>query len=96
MTGTEEAARVVLADLLECVKAGDLPGRERKTRRPTTSSRRRGSGSIHALGPDRWLVGVEGPADPVTGDRRRYTKVVRGPRELAEVTLAQLKVTVDR
>ena len=54
------------------------------------------SGSISALGPDRWLVGVEGPPDPVTGERRRYTKVVRGERSAAEVAVAHLRLTVDR
>ena len=39
---------------------------------------------VTRLGHDRWLVGLEGDADPVSGDRRRHTKVVWGSREEAE------------
>ena len=44
---------------------------------------------------DRWLIGVEGPPDPVTGQRRRFTRTVHGSREQAEVELASLKLAVD-
>ena len=44
------------------------------------------------LAPDRWLVGIEGAVDPVTGRRRRHTTVVNGTREQAEVALARLKL----
>lgn len=97
VTGSEDDARAALAVLVESIEAGEpLGGRERKSRRQSTASRKRGSGSVHGLGPDRWLVGVEGPADPVSGVRRRYTKVVRGSRETADVALAQLKLRIDR
>ena len=44
------------------------------------------------LAPDRWLVGIEGPPDPVSGKRRRQTSVVNGTRDQAEVALARLKL----
>ena len=96
VVGTEAEARAALAELLDGVRRGSLPERAAKTRRPSNASRKRGSGSVHALGPDRWLIGVEGPPDAVSGERRRYTKVVRGQRDVADVALAQLKVSVDR
>lgn len=40
-------------------------------------------------------MGVEAEPDPVSGARRRHTKVVRGSRDEAEVALARLKVSVD-
>ena len=56
---------------------------------PTPQAR---SGGVTKLGHDRWLVGLEGEADPVSGDRRRHTKVVWGSREEAEAELALLRV----
>jgi hypothetical protein len=43
------------------------------------------------LAPDRWLVGVEGAPDPVTGKRPRHTTIVNR-REQAEVALARMKL----
>jgi integrase len=96
VNGTEADARVALASLVEAVRSGAATSSDRKTRRSSTSPRKRGSGSIQALGPNRWIVGVEGGPDPVSGERRRYTKVVRGSKETADVALAHLKLTVDR
>jgi len=59
------------------------------------SRRRRGSGGLTQRGPDRWLVAVDGPSDPVTGKRRRYTRTVRGSRRDAEVALARLRIDIN-
>jgi integrase len=91
--GTMADAEAALAELQAKVATGDQPIR------PAARSRRRQrpkrSGSLTMLGTDRWLVGVEGERDPVTGQRRRHTQVVLGSREQAEVALARLKVTGD-
>jgi hypothetical protein len=54
--------------------------------------RARRSGAITRLAPDRWLIGVEGEQDPVTGERRRHTRVAQGDREQAEIALARLQL----
>ena len=66
-----------------------------RRRRPGAPNRARQYGAMLQLSPDRWLVGVEGPPDPMSGDRRGHTRTVRGPRDQAEVTLARLKLEVD-
>ena len=75
----------------------DLAQTREPAQRAGRPSRRRSkrSGAITQLGVDRWLIGVEGPPDPVTGQRRRFTRTVRGSREQAEVELASLKLAVD-
>jgi integrase len=94
--GNEDEARAALAELLRSVAEGSMSARRSGGGSGSAAARQRGSGSISALGTDRWLVGVEGPPDPVTGDRRRYTKVVRGERSAAEVALAHLRLTIER
>ncbi len=93
--GSFEEAERVLADLTKA--AAGTPGIVPKPskREGKAKSRSRRSGAITQLGTDRWLVGVEGPPDSVTGLRRRYTKTVRGSRDLAEVALARLKLVIE-
>ena len=92
--GSRDDAERVLAKLVDEV------GVVGTTRRPPAKGSGRGarprrSGAISSLSTDRWLVGVEGHVDPVTGVRQRYTQTVRGSREQAEVALARLKLTLD-
>ena len=92
--GTRAEAEVVLAELTRSVEGGgSAPPRPKREGKVKARSRR--SGAISQLGHDRWLVGVEGPPDQVTGQRRRYTKTVRGSRDLAEVALARLKLLIE-
>ena len=93
--GTRAEAEVVLDELTRSVAGGVLPAARPAKRQGTVKARSRRSGAITQLGHDRWLVGVEGPVDPVTGQRRRYTKTVRGSRDLAEVALARLKLLLE-
>jgi integrase len=87
--GTKDEAEAALTELVARIAANRAPvartrsGDKRRSRR---------SGAITRLGPDRWLVGVEGEPDPVTGQRRRHTRVVQGARDEAEVALARLQV----
>lgn len=94
VSGSIDDAGRVLDELTRQVADGATSKRARRTVAPR-SARARSSGAVSSLGPDRWLVGVEGPADPMSGKRRRYTRVVRGNRDEAEVALARLKLTVD-
>lgn len=94
VAGTRSEAEVVLSELTQLV-AGGAPASPRPKREGKAKARSRRSGGITQLGHDRWLVGVEGPVDSVTGQRRRYTKTVRGSRDLAEVALARLKLLIE-
>ena len=94
--GTKEDAETELGDLAG--RVDELGGTIKPAKRTSTGAktrRARQSGAITRLGVDRWLVGVEGPADPVTGQRRRHTRTVRGSREQAEVALAALKLALE-
>ena len=51
-------------------------------------------GAIQRLGKDHYRVSIEGPR--VDGKRTRRTKVVRGPREAAEVELARMKLDMGK
>ena len=95
IAGSLADAEQSLADLGREV-AQSAPRRRTAKSGGGRSARPRNSGGISELARDRWLVGVEGPADPVTGKRRRYTRVVRGSRELAEIALARLKLEIRR
>lgn len=53
-------------------------------------SARRSIGSVSRLGPDRYRVQVEIGRDPVSGERRRLSRNVRGTRAEAERELARL------
>ena len=91
--GSAEAAEAALAGLRHDVDSGGpRVRRARRTGGQTGRRRKRGSGGVTKLGHDRWLVGLEGEADPVSGDRRRHTKVIWGSREEAEAELALLRV----
>jgi hypothetical protein len=87
--GKKDEAEAALTELLARVAVNRAPvartrsGDKRRARR---------SGAITRLAPDRWLVGVEGEPDSVTGQRRRHTRVVLGARDEAEVALARLQV----
>ena len=54
--------------------------------------RRRGSGGVSLVRDGVWRVDVEISRDPVTGQRRRISRQVRGSRPDAEVALAKLRV----
>ena len=90
VVGTPADAEAALEHLIAKVSSSE-PRRSRSTRGGSKERPKR-AGSLAMLGPDRWLVGIEGKADPVTGQRRRNTQVVRGSREQAEVALARLKL----
>lgn len=93
VAGTREEAEAALELLWQRVELGATtttsPAKSPKSRKP----RPRRSGGVTLLAPGRWLVGVEGAPDPVTGNRRRHTTVVNGTRERAEVALARMKLT---
>ena len=91
VAGTREDAEAVLAELMASVDQVATPA-------PSTArrgARAKRSGGITKLGPDRWLIGVEGNRDSVTGTRRRHTQVARGTRAEAEVALARLKLRAN-
>jgi integrase len=94
--GTREDAERDLEDLAG--RVDELAATTKPAKRTSTgakSRRARQSGAITRLGVDRWLVGVEGPPDSVTAQRRRHTRTVRGTREQAEVALASLKLALE-
>ena len=72
--GTRAEAEVVLDELTRSVAVGVLPAVRPSKREGTVKARSRRSGAMTQLGHDRWLVGVEGPPDQVTGQRRRSTR----------------------
>ena len=77
--GIQEDAESELADLAG--RVDELVATEKPAKRTSAGARTRRarrSGAITRLGVDRWLVGVEGPPDSVTGQRRRHTRTVRG------------------
>ena len=84
MLGSIEDAERMLEQLSGQIADGSSTKRARRAAGPRTGRARR-LGAVSSLAPDRWLVGVEGAADPVSGKRRRYTRVVRGSRDEAEV-----------
>jgi integrase len=95
--GTREDAEAELEKLSRLVvEVGAAAAKPvHRTSTGAKTRRARNSGAISKLGVDRWLVGVEGPPDPVTGQRRRHTRTVLGNREQAEVELATLKLALD-
>jgi integrase len=96
IVGSQDEAGAALEDLVGRVH--ELAPKAPPAKRTSTGAKARRtqrSGAITRLGIDRWLVGVEGPPDAVSGQRRRYTRTVRGDREQAEVTLAALKLALD-
>lgn len=93
VVGSRDDAEAALEQLIAKVARNEHPGR--RATRAGARERPKRSGSLATLGPDRWLVGIEGRRDPVTGQRRRHTQVVLGTREQAEVALARLKLVGD-
>jgi len=90
--GSEQDAEAALAALRHDVEQGGPSARRAKrSGGPRGRRRQRGSGGVTKLGHDRWLIGLEGETDPVSGDRRRHTKVVWGSRDEAEAELALLR-----
>lgn len=90
--GTKEDAEAVLDQLRRHVaKAGKEEVAPRRPRK-REQSRRRGSGGITQVSHDKWLVGIEGARDPLTGARQRHTRTVRGTRKDAEAVLARLRL----
>ena len=71
-------------------------GRPNVGRAQAAQRRQRGSGGVSELAQDHWLVGVHGPVDAVTGERRRYTRSVRGTRDQAEQALARLRLDISQ
>jgi integrase len=92
VNGTRAEAEVVLDELRSALAASVAPVASTGPRRAGRTKR---SGAVTKLGPDRWLIGVEGSRDPVTGARRRHTQVVRGSKTDAEVALARLKLRAN-
>ena len=91
--GSEQDAEAALAALQHDVETGGPSARRAKrSGGPRGRRRQRGSGGLTKLGHDRWLIGLEGETDPVSGDRRRHTKVVWGSRDEAEAELALLRI----
>ena len=93
--GRRGDAEQALAELADLVRTGGGRRAKRGGKKRARMTRHRGSGAVSPVGPGRWLVGVEGPADLVTGRRRRYTRTVRGSREEAEIVLARLKLSIE-
>lgn len=89
--GSLADAEAALAVLMAQVARNEVSPRRTKKGRQLVRPKR--SGAVTLLGPDRWLVGIEGDPDPVSGKRQRRTRVVRGSREDAEIALAHLKLT---
>jgi integrase len=94
---TVEGSQADAESLLEALRQEVLDGgsaAKRAARKSGRQGRRRqrGSGGITSRGHDRWLVSLEGPPDPITGDRQRLTKVVYGHRTAAENELALMRV----
>jgi integrase len=94
VAGTKDVAEAALDELRRDVSgAAAAADPRRRNGSPRARGRRqRGSGAIHELAHDRWLVGFEGRPDPVTGARRRHTRTIRGTRQEAEAALARLRV----
>ncbi|CAN5649818.1 tyrosine-type recombinase/integrase [soil metagenome] len=67
------------------------PSRGRTSTRGS-GRRRRGSGGVTVVRDGVWRVDVEISRDPITGQRRRISRQVRGTRADAEVALAKLRV----
>lgn len=89
ISGTKDDAEAALIDLMARVAESKAPVARTKSGQKRRAKR---SGAITRLAPDRWLIGVEGEPDPVTGQRRRHTRVVHGDREQAAVALARLQL----
>lgn len=92
VVGTLEEAEAALDALAKRVESNEAKTTSRPKSPQGRNARPRRSGAVTMLAPDRWLVGVEGSPDPVTGKRRRHTSVVNGTREQAEVALARMKL----
>jgi integrase len=93
---TVNGTRADAEQALESLRVGCVEvAAERSQRRTGKAVRTRGTGSISGRGLNRWLLLIEGPPDPITGRRRRYSRTVEGSRKDAEGELAQLRVQVD-
>jgi integrase len=92
VAGTREDAENCLALMVAEFRAPDSGSPKETVERSEQTYRKSGSGGITKLGEHRWLVGVDGPNDPVTNKRRRYTRTVHGARRDAEVVLARLRL----
>ena len=90
--GTKEQAEAALKQLRREVEQAALGDATPKRPRKRQQSRRRGSGGITQVDHDRWLIGIEGARDPVTGARQRHTRTIRGTRKDAEAVLARLRL----
>jgi hypothetical protein len=91
--GTEADAEAALVELRRAVAEDST--KRRPTRKTTAAKRTKRTGGVGAItqrGPDRWQIGVEGAPDPITAERRRHTRVIRGSRDDAEAALARLRV----
>jgi integrase len=95
VTGTRNEAAAALDEMRRAIAAGSEDAPVPRTKKRGGGRRPTNAGAITKLGPDRWLIGVEGERDPVTDQRRRHTQVVRGSREDAEVALARLTLVKD-
>jgi len=62
----------------------------------TKPRRDAGTGSITARPNGRWLIRVDAGADPLTGERRRTSKVIKGTKRDAERVRDQLTATTHR
>jgi integrase len=92
VSGSLQDAEAALDALASRVASNTVKPATRAKSPTGRAARPRRSGAVTMLAPDRWLVGVEGAADPVTGKRRRHTSVVNGTREQAEIALARMKL----
>jgi integrase len=92
VAGTREDAEKCLASMVIEFRPPDGRSPKETVERSDQTYRKSGSGGITKLGEHRWLVGVDGPNDPVTNKRRRYTRTVHGGRGDAEVVLARLRL----
>jgi integrase len=90
--GSKEDAEAALEQLRRDVQNAGKQDPAPKRSRKREQSRRRGSGGITQVAHDKWLVGIEGERDPVTGARQRHTRTVQGTRKDAEAVLARLRL----
>jgi len=67
VSGSREDAQAALEELSRQVSTeGEERPRARRSSGSSRAARPRSSGGITSLGPDRWLVGVEGERDPLS------------------------------
>jgi hypothetical protein len=93
VVGTLDEAEAVLKELSG--KAAEIADARPVRRGPKPRRRAKRSAAISEIGHHRWWVRIQAPADPLTGERRRSTRTVRGSRELAEITLARITIAAQ-